>query len=91
LTDRKVPDKKEYGESTLVLFREIKSAVDKTTGKEGESCALVTAIEKTVGKDPRTVRLHLKILEESGYGHFSSGGKLFCKSASQGKDQNRKI
>jgi len=88
LTDKKETGKKEYGLSTLDLFREIKFAVDRTTAQNGESCTLVTAVEKAVGKDPRTVRLHLKILEESGYGHFAAGGKLFCKSASQSKDQN---
>jgi DNA-binding transcriptional ArsR family regulator len=78
LPKKKEAERIEYGQATLGLFREIKSAVETTTKKEGESCVLVTAIEKTAGKDPRTVRLHLKILEESGYGHFASGGKLFC-------------
>jgi hypothetical protein len=78
LSKKKEAERIQYGQATLDLFREIKSAVEKTTNKEGESCVLVTAIEKTVAKDPRTVRLYLKILAESGYGHFASKGKLFC-------------
>jgi hypothetical protein len=85
LPKRKEAERMEYGHSTFDVFREVKSAVETTTKKEGESCVLVTAIEKTAGKDPRTIRLHLKILEASGYGHFASGGKLFCTGARERK------
>ena len=77
--------KQEYGKSTLDLHREIKSTVDKIVEKDKAACVLVTAVEKELGKDPRTVRFHLRLLEESGYGRFVSNGKLFCVKRSEGK------
>ena len=52
--------------------------------KDKAACVLVTAVEKELGKDPRTVRFHLRLLEESGYGRFVSDGKLFCVKRSEG-------
>lgn len=71
--------RKEYGEAALALHREIKNTIVKMFNEsEGVPCVLVSAVEKEVKKDPRTVRFHLKLLEEDGYGKFSKDGKLFC-------------
>jgi hypothetical protein len=78
LADNKIGKKKEYGKSTLKLHREVRSTVDKMAEKDGAACVLVRAVEKELRRDPRTVRLHLRLLEESGYGRFISNGKLFC-------------
>ncbi len=71
-------EKRRYGESTLSLNREIKRAVDVLTEQNEVSCVRVAAIEKKVNKDPRTVRFHLKLLEQAEYGRFSKDKKLFC-------------
>jgi DNA-binding transcriptional ArsR family regulator len=85
LSDKKTAKRQEYGKSTLDLHREIKSAVEKIAEKDEAPCVLVTVIEKELGKDPRTVRFHLRLLEESGYGRFASDGKLFCVKGSESK------
>ena len=70
--------KKGYGEATLALHRDIKNAVDRLF-KEGDvPCVLVSAVEKEVQKDPRTVKFHLKLLEEAEYGTLSKDKKMFC-------------
>lgn len=79
--------KREYGEATLTLNREIKKTVDKLAEESGVSCALVSTIEKKVGKDPRTVKFHLKLLEQAEYGKFSKDGKLFCPSKTRVREQ----
>jgi predicted transcriptional regulator len=78
LADNKIDKKQEYGKSTLDLHRDVLSTIDKMAKKDDATCVLVRAVEKELGRDPRTVRLHLKLLEESGYGRFISNGKLFC-------------
>ncbi len=78
-------DRKEYGQSALNLHREIRSVVERAAKKDEVSCVLVTAIEKELRKDPRTVRFHLRLLEESGYGHFAADGKLFCVKSAERK------
>lgn len=83
MTRKKTAKRAEYGKSTLELHREIRLAVDKLVKKDKAACILVTGIEKELGKDPRTVRFHLRLLEESGYGRFVSGGKLFCVERSE--------
>ena len=85
MPDKKTVRRPEYGKSTLNLHREVRSAVDKIMKKDGASCVLVTALERELGKDPRTVRFHLRLLEESGYGRFASNGKLFCVKSSEGE------
>ena len=70
--------KRKYGESTLSLHHKIKDAVDSLVRKNDVSCVLVSAIEKKVDKDPRTVRFHLKLLEQAEYGKLTKDGKLFC-------------
>jgi hypothetical protein len=85
LPDKKTAKRPEYGKSTLDLHRDIRSAVEKIVKKDGASCVLVTNLERELGKDPRTVRFHLRLLEESGYGRFASNGKLFCVKSSEGE------
>lgn len=80
-TDRK----RRYGEPTISLHREIKKAVDTLAKKNDASCVLVSAIEKKVGRDPRTVRFHLKLLEEGEYGRLTKDGKLFCSKRPESK------
>jgi len=45
----------------------------------------VSAIKKAVGKDPRTVKFHLKLLEEAEYGKLSGDNKLFCPKKPESK------
>ena len=78
-------NRKEYGKSALNLHREIRSAIEKAAKKDEVSCVLVTAIEKELRKDPRTVRFHLRLMEETGYGHFAADGKLFCVKKGEGE------
>jgi len=70
--------KKEYGEPTLALHRKIKHAIDRLGEKSDVPCILVSSVEKEVKKDPRTVKFHLKLLEEAGYGKLSEDRKMFC-------------
>jgi hypothetical protein len=83
--EKKMEKKREYGETSLALLREVKHAVDRQVKDTGVSCVLVSSIEKKVNRDPRTVRLQLKYLEEAEYGKFFEGGKLFCPKSSQEK------
>ena len=78
MSARKEQKKRTYGESTLALNREIKDTVDSLLKETDVSCTLVSAIEKKVGKDSRTVRFHLKLMEQAEYGKLSKDGKLFC-------------
>ena len=70
--------KRMYGEATLELHRKIREAVEKVAGEEYVPCVLVSAVEKEVQKDPRTVKFHLQMFEEAGYGTLSKDGKMFC-------------
>jgi predicted transcriptional regulator len=82
LTEEK---KKGYGEAALELHRNVRKAVDDVTRNSDVSCVSVSAIEKEVGKDPRTVKFHLKLLEEAGYGKLSNDGKMFCPTEKKPK------
>lgn len=77
--------KKEYGDASLALLQEVKKALDKAVKGSGVSCVLVSTIEKELNKDPRTIKHHLKILEEAEYGKFSNDGKLFCPKKAEQK------
>ncbi len=76
---------KKYGEATLALHRDIKSAVEKLVVGGGVPCVRVSAVEKEVRKDPRTVRFHLKLLEAAEYGKLSKDGSMFCPRKSEEK------
>ena len=77
--------KKEYGEPTLQLHRRIRKAVDSATKSSDVSCVMVSSIGRQVGKDPRTVKFHLKLLQEAGYGKLSKDGKMFCPAEKRSK------
>lgn len=62
----------------MALHREIKRAIDKLVEGSDVPCILVSAVEKEVRKDPRTIKFHLKLLEEAGYGRLSKDSKMFC-------------
>jgi hypothetical protein len=78
-------DRKKYGEPTLSLHRKIRDTVDKIVEKNRAPCVMVSSIRREVGKDPRTVRFHLKLLEAADYGSLSKDGKLFCPKKSEKK------
>ena len=76
--ERKRGEEKEYGKATIALHQKIKEAIDDAVKKDSVPCVLVSSVEKEVGADPRTVKLHLKLLEQAGYGKLSKDGKMFC-------------
>lgn len=69
---------REYGKATLAIHREIRGAVDRLAEDGNLPCVLVSAVEKAVGKDKRTVKFHLELLEEANYGKLDKNGKMFC-------------
>ena len=71
--------KKEYGEAALSLHRKIKTTIEEMSSADDVSCVVVSSLERKLGKDPRTVVHHLKLLEEAEYGKLTKDGKLFCK------------
>jgi len=75
--------KKDYGESTLALHREIKRVIDSLVERSDVPCVLVSTVEKEVEKDPRTVKFHLKLLEADEYGKLTKDGKMFCSKKSE--------
>lgn len=78
--------KKKYGEATLALHRKIKETIDQLSKSSDVPCILVSSVEKEVKKDPRTVKFHLRLLEEGEYGKLSKNGKLFCPKKSKEKE-----
>jgi hypothetical protein len=87
LAEKERGQAKEYGETSLALLRKVKNELDKAVKDGGVSCVIVSALEKELNRDPRTIRHHLEILQEAEYGKFSKDGKLFCPKKAEQKTQ----